>query len=336
MITGVAGLIGSNFARFVQKNRPEYDIVGIDALIGGIEENIPEGIYFYKRDLSKDDIQDIFDKHKPQYVFHFAAYAAEGLSPFIRKFNYQNNMVSTAAIVNECIKHDVERLVYTSSMSVYGYGKQKPPFTEKMPRCPIDPYGVSKAACEMDIEIAGKQHGLDYCIIRPHNVYGPGQNIWDPYRNVLGIWMYRALHGLPIKIYGDGQQTRAFTYIDDILAPIWNAAVLPPCSKEIINLGNTPPVSLENAAWQLKAVIEESHVLGDKKVEIEYCEPRHEVKAAYVDGKKSENYLRFQYKTSLVDGLAKMWEWVCKQPHHELREWDSYELDKGLYSYWKK
>ena len=335
LITGVAGLLGSNLAKWIQKNQPEYKIVGIDAMIGGLDENIPDFIRFFKRDLAKDDISGIFERYKPEYVFHFAAYAAEGLSPFIRKFNYENNVVSTAAIVNECIKHDVKRLVYTSSMSVYGHGGQMPPFTEDMPRCPIDPYGVSKAACEMDIEIAGEQHNLDYCIIRPHNVYGPGQNIFDPYRNVLGIWMYRALHGLSMRIYGDGFQRRSFTYIVDILEPLWNAAVLPEASRKIVNMGDTPPVSIRDAALILQDIIERESFI---KSEIEYCEPRHEVKDAFPSGKLSKDLLRFKYRVQLPEGLKEMWKWVITLPPHvhDLQTWDEYELDKGIYSYWKK
>ena len=334
LITGVAGLLGSNLAKWIQKNHPEYEIVGIDAMIGGLDENIPDFIRFFKKDLAKDNIDKIFERYKPEYVFHFAAYAAEGLSPFIRKFNYENNVVSTAAVVNACIKYGVKRLVYTSSMSVYGHGGQMPPFTEDMPRCPIDPYGVSKAACEMDIEIAGEQHNLDYCIIRPHNVYGPGQNIYDPYRNVLGIWMYRAMHDLPLRIYGDGFQRRAFTYIGDILKPLWNAATLPEASRKIFNMGDTPSVTIRDAAHTLKKVVEvESPV---NRLSVQYCESRHEARNAYPDGSLSKEVLGFEYLTSLMEGIQNMWRWAVTLPPHDLQTWDEYELDKGIYSYWKK
>lgn len=127
-------------------------------------------------------------------------------------------MLSTDNIIKECIKHNVERLIYTSSMSVYGYGKNDgTPFDEEDLPYPIDPYGISKYACEMNIKAMGEHFGLDWCIVRPHNVYGVKQNIWDKYRNVLGIWMYQILNNKPILIYGDGEQTRAFSYIDDCL-----------------------------------------------------------------------------------------------------------------------
>ena len=158
---------------------------------------------FYNEDIA-NDISFIFEKHKPDYVFHMAAYAAEGLSPFIRKYNYTNNLLATAEIVNNCIKYNTKRLVFTSTLAVYGNGKV--PFDESALLMPIDPYGVAKYGCEMDIQIAGEQHGLDWCIIRPHNVYGIKQNIWDKYRNLLGIWMYQNLNDQPLTIFGDGEQ----------------------------------------------------------------------------------------------------------------------------------
>ena len=178
LITGNAGLIGSRMADWILENHPEYEVVGIDNLFGGYIENVDDRVVFYKRELSSDSIKDIFDKHEFEYVFHFAAYAAEGLSPFMRMFNDRNNMLSTDNIINECIMHDVKRLVYTSSMSVYGHGfKNGTRFDENDTLAPIDPYAVSKYACETNIKIAGEQHGLDWCIIRPHNCYSDDTEI---------------------------------------------------------------------------------------------------------------------------------------------------------------
>jgi UDP-glucose 4-epimerase len=243
LITGVAGLLGSRLADWILENDPDVTVIGIDNFSGGYVENINSRVKFYKLDLIRDSISDLFEKYDIDYVFHFAAYAAEGLSPFIRGFNYDNNLKSTARVLNQCIKHDVKRLIFTSSMAVYGHGENQA-FDEKQTPCPIDPYGVAKYACEMDIKIAGEQHGLDWCIIRPHNVYGAKQNIWDKYRNVLGIWMYQHLNGKPMTVFGSGNQTRAFSYIDDSLRPLWNAAIEPRASKQIINLGGIHSVSI--------------------------------------------------------------------------------------------
>ena len=162
LITGVCGLLGSRLSDWVLENKKEYDVVGIDNLFGGYLDNISKDVIFYNRDLADDKIDDIFEKHNIEYVFHFAAYAAEGLSPFMRMFNWKNNSVSTANIINCCVTHNVKRLVYTSSMSVYGHGDLKlNRFDENDMPCPIDPYGISKYACEMDIKVAGDQHNLD-------------------------------------------------------------------------------------------------------------------------------------------------------------------------------
>ena len=328
LITGNAGLLGARMADWILENHPEYEVVGIDNLFGGYVENIDPRVIFYRRELSTDSIKDIFDKHEFEYVYHFAAYAAEGLSPFMRMFNDSNNMLSTDNIINECINHDVKRLIYTSSMSVYGWGQFKGvPFDENDTPAPIDPYAVSKYACEMNIRIAGEQHGLDWCIIRPHNVYGEKQNIWDKYRNVLGIWMYKILHNEPMLIYGDGEQTRAFSYIDDCLQSFWNAAVFPEASKEIINVGGVRGYSINEAATLL------CDITGYK--DIEHKEARHEVKHAVPKPDKSIRLLDYQQNTSLEEGLRKMWEWAQKQPDRPQYKWENYEIKKGLYSFWK-
>jgi UDP-glucose 4-epimerase len=328
LITGVAGLIGSRLADWIIDNQPDYEVIGIDDLSGGFIENVNPKVKFQKLNLSKNigELNDVFEKYKPELVYHLAAYAAEGLSPFIRKFNYENNLISTTVIINECIKHGVKRLVFTSTMAVYGHGNGGI-FEESQIPNPIDPYGVAKYACEMDIKIAGEQHGLDWCIIRPHNVYGIKKNIWDKYRNVLGIWMFQHLNNQPMTIYGDGLQTRAFSYIDDSLVPLWNAATFKSASKQIINLGGIEEISINDANKILKSVI------GDGVVK--YLEERHEVKFAVSSYKKSIDILNFKYKTDLYTGLTEMWNWAKNQPKRERFVWSEYELDKGIYSFWK-
>lgn len=328
LITGNAGLIGSRFATWVLDNVPNYEVVGIDSLFGGYEENVDSRIIFYKRDLSHDNIADIFEKYNFEYVFHFAAYAAEGLSPFMRKFNYENNVLSTVNIINNCIMFNVKRLVYTSSMSVYGRGiKEGQRFDEDDIPNPIDPYAVSKYACEMDIKIAGEQHGLDWCIIRPHNVYGRCQNIWDKYRNVLGIWMYQALNEKPMTIYGDGEQTRAFSYIDDCLPCFWQAAISEKASKQTVNVGGIYPTTINEAAKLMSEVIGYDDII--------HLEARHEVKWSVPTFQKSIDVLGYKQITPLREGIAEMWNWAKQQPKRQQYIWENYEITKGLYSYWK-
>lgn len=326
LITGVAGLLGSRLADWLVETHPEIEVVGIDDLSGGYKENINEKVEFWQMNLVTHPIENCFEVHKFDYVFHFAAYAAEGLSPFIRQYNYENNLVATARIVNQCIKHDVKRLVFTSTLAVYGHGYGGIFDENQIPK-PIDPYGVAKYGCEMDIQIAGEQHGLDWCIIRPHNVYGIKQNIWDKYRNVLGIWMYQHLNGEPMTIFGDGQQTRAFSYIDDIVEPLWNSAIRPEASKEIINLGGVEEWSINDANNILKKIIGSGEVI--------YKEGRHEVKHSIPTFQKSIDILGFEHKTQFENGLNDMWKWAKEQPKRERFVWSEYELDNGIYSFWK-
>jgi UDP-glucose 4-epimerase len=327
LITGCAGLLGSRLADWVIEKHPTVKVVGIDDLSGGYAENVHPSVEFYNFDLSKqpDTINYLFSKHKFDVVFHAAAYAAEALSPFIRSFNYTNNLLATSNLINASITHDVGRFVFTSTMAVYGDGVA--PFSEESPRNPIDPYGIAKMACEMDIEVAGIQHGLDWCIIRPHNVYGAKQNIWDSYRNFAGIAMYKGLVGDPITVYGDGLQTRAFSCIDDALEPLWNAGFSEKASKQIINLGGVNE----------STILEVAHIVSEfSGADIIHLPPRHEVKHAYSTWQKSVDILGFEHKTNLYDGLQMMWDWAKEQPKRPRQIWNQYEVENGLYPYWKK
>lgn len=332
LITGVAGFTGSRLAEWILAHVPDCEVWGVDDLSCGYPENVPAGVEWTCLQLGVGDpkVAMLFSE-RVDYVFHLAAYAAEGLSPFIRRYNYQNNLAATAELITAAIEAgNVRRFVFTSSMAVYGEGS--PPFNEDDPCRPIDPYGVAKAACERDLWIAGQQHGLDWSIIRPHNLYGPGQSIWQKYRNVLGLWMQAYLAGEPLLVYGDGRQQRAFSYIDDCLPCLWEAATSPWASREIINLGGMAPTSIRAAAELVREVI------GGGT--IRHVEPRHEVARAWCTYRKSVDYLGYGERTPLREGLAAMWE-------RARREWELYperrtssdgiqiELRRGLYPFWQ-
>lgn len=326
LVTGNAGLLGSNLVNWITENQPEHNIVGIDNMTGGYQDNINENITHYYIDLQdQNNLDCIFKKHKFDIVYHFAAYAAEGLSPFIRCFNYENNLVTTANIINNCIKYNTKRLVFTSSMATYGSGN--PPFDENDVPQPIDPYGIAKYSCEMDIKVANTQHNLEYCIIRPHNVYGEMQNIWDKYRNVLGIWMNQHINNKPLTIFGDGSQLRAFSYIGDMVPSLWKAGISDKAKNEIINLGGIRHYSIKEAAEVL------IDVMGAGT--ITYLEGRHEVNQAYSTHQKSVDLLDYKDNTTLIGGLTRMWEWAEQQPSRKQFVWSDYEISKGIYDYWK-
>jgi UDP-glucose 4-epimerase len=328
LITGVAGLMGSRLADWILKNT-EHKVIGIDNLSGGYVENIPNGVKFYKLDLVTDtnDLKDIFKNNRIDTVYHLAAYAAEGLSPFIRKFNYETNVIASVNLINNSIQTGVRRFVFTSSMAVYG-NSTLPPFSEDIIPSPIDPYGIAKYSVEMDLSVALKQHGLEYTIIRPHNFYGENQNIWDKYRNVLGIWMLQIINGRQPTIYGDGKQTRAFSYVDDSLEPMWRASQLDECKSQIINLGGIKSHSINEACDILRDVT-------GTKLTPTYLEARHEAKHAWSTWEKSERLLGFKHEIDLHEGLARMWKWAQTQPRRPIKKWEEYEIDRDIYSYWK-
>ena len=331
LVTGSAGLIGSNFCHYLLDNVPNIHIVGIDNLSGGLNmaENMPENIHFIKGDLAnKEDqstIEQCFKDGYIDYIFNFAAFAACGNSGFMRQHTYINNCVINAFLINMAITYEIKRFVYTSSMAVYGHGV--PPFTEDLIPNPNDTYGIAKFASEMDLRVAYEQHNLEYCIIRPHNVFGKYQNLSDPYRNVLAIWMHQAMNNLPLTIYGDGEQTRSFSYIDDCLPCLWNAAVMVGAKNQIINVGGKSFISLKKAAELIKTIT------GSHKVV--HLEPRHEVKHAWSSYQKSIDVLNYQEITSLQQGIQLMWEWARQQPIRERKFFSRYEIDSNIYSYWK-
>jgi len=325
LITGVAGLIGSHFSAYLADKG--YQVFGVDDLSGGYRDFIPSMITFYELDLSdRDELAKLFIDVKPDYVYHFAAYAAEGLSPFIRNFNYQNNLVCSINVINECIKNSIKKIIFTSSMAVYGIGN--PPFTEEQIPHPEDPYGISKYAVEMDLRQAKSQFGLDYIIFRPHNVIGIYQNIWDKYRNVIGIWIRNVLVGKSIVIFGDGEQKRAFSDIKFCLPTM--EKVMTQFSGEIFNLGSDKEYTLNEAAQIMQAVSKE---FGYSPA-IEHLEARQEVKNAYCSHEKAKKLLDFRDETILMETVREMFTWAIKQPPREVKEMN-YEIDKGMYRYWK-
>jgi UDP-glucose 4-epimerase len=205
-------------------------------------------------------------------------------------------------VINQCVQYKT-KLVFTSSVAVYS---GQAPFHEGTVPSPIDEYGLSKYMSELSIKIAGDQQGLDWCIVRPRNVYGERQSLWDSARNVFGIWMNQIRYDKPLTIYGDGLQTRAFTYIGDILEPLYKAAFV---RGEIINLGSSLPIKVFDASRALASIT--------KHYTKVHLPARHEVAEAWCLTEKSKMILGYKDKTHLHEGLKKMWNWANRQPHRE-------------------
>lgn len=332
VITGCAGLLGGHLSRHLISRG--YRVIGIDNLSGGYVEYLPkanaEHFEFNEIDLSwpigaRVRLQEIFDREQPVACFHFAAYAAEGLSPFIRHFNYNNNVLASANVINACINHDV-KLIFTSSMAVYG--NQEPPFAEYMTPSPIDPYGIAKYAVEMDIKVAAEQHGLRYNIVRPHNVIGIYQNIWDKYRNVAGIFIRKVLDGEPILIYGDGEQTRAFSDVKYYMKPFEKMIEFQ--DGRTFNIGADKYWSINELADTVQKVAKDHGISSTR----EYVQARHEVKHARCSHSKARQQLGFSDNTDLPTLIDQMFVWAMGEPKRSQKKMD-YEITRGIYDYWK-
>lgn len=330
LITGVAGLLGNNLSRHLLDKG--YDVFGIDDLSGGYIEHVDERLInskrFYEINLNdKDLLNDIFKRNDIDVVFHFAAYAAEGLSPFIRNYNYTNNVLCSINVINCCINNNVDKLIFTSSMAVYGIGN--PPFDETQIPSPVDPYGIAKYTVEQDIKQAHEQFGLNYNIIRPHNVLGVYQNIWDRYRNVIGIWIRQSLNNQSLSIFGDGLQKRAFSDIKYYMNPF--EKLINGFDNDTFNIGADKEFSILETANIVKNI---SKKYGNI-VEIKHLEPRHEVKDAYCNHDKAKNMLDFVDDTNLEKLIDDMYKWALEQPNREIKKME-YEINKNMYSYWRK
>lgn len=332
LVTGGAGFIGSHVvdALLADERFADYRIVIVDNMTGGSLDNLPAGsdrVHTYRMSIEKPGFAEhLFEHWRFRYVFHFAAYAAEGLSPFVRRFNYQNNLVNSVILINESIRYGVERFVFTSSAAVYGHDAYHA--IESEAATPIDPYGVAKLAVEMDLRCAAESHGLAYTIFRPHNVYGERQNLGDPYRNVLGIFMRQCLDGQPMTIFGDGMQTRQFSYVGDVAPLIAESAIRNDCKGETINIGSDSVVSINTLAM----------MVGDAMCgsgSIERLPPRHEARAVTLCHGRAKGIFGEYATTPLACGIERMAAWA-KTAKRKTPVLPGVEVERGLPAAWRR
>lgn len=300
LVTGAAGFIGSHVAE--ECLRLGMDVVATDDLSGGFIDNVPEGSTWVEGDICDAAFaESLWASGSYDYVYHIAAYAAEGLSHFIRTYNYRTNLEASVRLINQSVLHGVRQFVFTSSIAVYG--AEQTPMTEEMAPRPEDPYGISKYAVELDLAAAHDIFGLDYTIFRPHNVYGERQNISDPYRNVIGIFMSRVLQGEPMPVFGDGLQTRAFSHIDDVAPMIARAPLVEAARNEVINVGADEPYTIVELA---KAVAQAFGVRGD----VTHLPARREVVHAFSAHEKASRIFGESSPVPLEEGIMRMARWV--------------------------
>jgi UDP-glucose 4-epimerase len=326
LVTGGAGFLGSHLSEALLARGHAVTI--LDDLSGGFERNVPAGAKFVRGSVCDGVLVSMLCQNKFDAIYHLAAYAAEGLSHFIRRFNYTNNVVGSANLINAAVEYGVKKFIFTSSMAVYGHGLA--PFDEGQTPHPCDPYGIAKYAVELDLRAASEMWGLDYTIFRPHNIYGNRQNIGDRYRNVIGIFMNQLLKNEPLTIFGTGDQKRAFSYVTDILGPM--AEVLSGDRKYyrgVYNIGGDHWFSINDLARILLLVSDKSAYA------INYLPPRNEVKDAFSSHELLVRDFGPQPQTGLEAGLRSMWDWAQKLGPQQPLKTPAVEMPLGLPASWR-
>ena len=324
LVTGGAGFIGAHVTRELLERGDE--IVVLDDLSGGFEDELPQGVKVVRGSICDAPLVDrMFADAKFDNVYHLAAYAAEGLSHFIKRFNYNNNLIGSVNLINASVNHDVKCFVFTSSIAVYGANQL--PMSEEMIPQPEDSYGIAKYAVEQELKASHEMFGLNYVIFRPHNVYGEYQNIGDKYRNVIGIFMNQIMQGQSLTVFGDGTQSRAFSYVKEISGVIAQASENKDAWGQVFNVGADTPYSVNELATEV------GNVFG-VKAKINYLEARNEVLHAYSTHEKVRKYFPGTKQYSLREGLEIMGAWAKEHGPRASQDFGEIEIERNLPPSW--
>jgi len=326
LVTGGAGFIGAHVTNHLIN--AGHSVVVLDDLSGGFEENIHPKAKFVKGSINDNTLlEKLFTEEKFDYVYHLAAYAAEGLSHFIKRFNYNNNVIGSINLINQSVIHKIKCFVFTSSIAVYGKGQL--PMKEDMTPMPEDPYGIAKFSVELDLKATHEMFGLNYIIFRPHNVYGEYQNLGDRYRNVVGIFMNQLMQGKALTVFGDGSQTRAFSYIGDVAPYIANSVNISKAYNEVFNIGGDNDYSVNELATEVMKTLKMEQPLR-------HLEARNEVLHAYSDHTKVKAVFNIKDSsfTSLSDGLQKMADWAKTAGVKKSSKFSNIEITEKLPKIW--
>ncbi len=326
LVTGGAGFIGAHVTNELIKLR--HTVVVLDDLSGGFEENVnPKAKLVVGSVTDHVLLEKLFAENQFDYVYHLAAYAAEGLSHFIKRFNYTNNLIGSVNLINESVKHKVKCFVFTSSIAVYGANQL--PMREDMIPLPEDPYGIAKFAVEQDLKVTHEMFGLNYVIFRPHNVYGEYQNLGDRYRNVVGIFMNQLMQGKPLTVFGDGDQSRAFSYIGDVAPYIANCVNIPEAYNQVFNIGGDNTYSVNQLAHAVMDAM-------DIKMDLRHLPPRNEVMHAYSDHERAKEVFKIKDEDfcSLDEGLKQMADWAKKTGINKSQRFKNIEIFEKLPAVW--
>ena len=305
LVTGSAGFLGSHLTDNLKKLG--HNIIGIDSMIGGSDDNIVQGSVFYKVDCCDlNQVDKIIKENKIDIIYHCAATAHEGLSVFSPVEITKNNYLASTSVFTAGINNNVKRIIFCSSMA--RYGDQSPPFTEDMPTKPVDPYGISKVASEQVLINLCNLNNVEWVIVVPHNIIGPKQKYDDPFRNVISIMINRLMQNQPAIIFGDGEQKRCFSYIDDCISCLLPLVNQNNVNKQIINIGPDEEYTSINEVFKIVSNITGSNL----EPTYEPDRPR-EVKYATCSADKARKLLNYKTKTNLHDGIQYTYDYIKKR-----------------------
>jgi UDP-glucose 4-epimerase len=303
LVTGAAGFLGSHLSE--QLSKLGHEVIGIDNMIGGYKDNVPKNIKFYEVDCCNfDEIKKIMKG--VEVVYHCAATAHEGLSVFSPFEITKNNYLASVSIFSAAVNEKVKRIIFCSSMA--RYGSQATPFKESMKPMPVDPYAISKVAAEDVLINLCELNNIEWVIAVPHNIIGPRQKYDDPFRNVVSIMINRMLQNKAPIIYGDGNQKRCFSYIDDCLSCLLPMLDQKNLNKEIINIGPDEEFVTINKIAEICSNITRTNLSPVYRPD----RPR-EVKHATCSADKARKLLNYKTSINLTEGIQKTFEYIKKR-----------------------
>ena len=303
LVTGVAGFLGSHLAE--KLSGMNHKVVGVDNMLGGYKDNVPKNIDFFNFDCC--DLKKMNEVMKGvDVVYHCAATAHEGLSVFSPVEITKNNYLASVSVFTSAISNKVKRIIFCSSMA--RYGDQQTPFTEEMNSKPIDPYAISKVAAENVLMNLCELNNIEWVIAVPHNIIGPRQKYDDPFRNVVSIMINRMLQNKAPIIYGDGEQKRCFSYIDDCLSCLLPMLDQKNLNKQIINIGPDEEFVTVNKVAEIC-----SNITGSNLKPIYKKGRPREVKHATCSADKARKLLNYKTKTDLENGILQTYNYIKRR-----------------------
>ena len=302
-ITGVAGFLGSNLADFYLNKG--FRVSGCDNLVGGSLDNVDPDVSFYEGNCENLEFMKQATKGNIDVLCHAAAFAHEGLSSISPTLICNNNVTGSTSVFTAAIINNVKRIVYCSSMA--RYGDIGIPFKEDDLLNPVDPYGVSKVAAEKILKILCNTHGIEYNIAVPHNIIGPKQKYDDPYRNVVSIMSNLMLQDRSPLIYGDGEQTRCFSDIEDCIYCLDKLITDKNITSQTINIGpDEESISINEIFKKL------ANKIQFNKEPTYFADRPNEVKNAVCSSEKARRILNYTTTVSLDDSIDKVINYIKK------------------------